>query len=273
MTSSRTEPEAPSSRCSNTRLRRDPLRRRLRRRHADHGQPVHEHQRRGSATTWRRLPDFPAEIRAPAGTRPGVSGFQLQLQLEGHPHAGRLRPDVLVAMNPAALIVNIKDLKPGGIVVANTGNFAKKDLEEGPLDFEPARGRHARGLPRHRDRHQQARRRGAEARLAALDLQGRAALQELLHPWADVLAVQPAARADARSGCARSSSQAPELAEANQRALKRAASTRATSTRCSRVATRSTAPARCCPQGHLPQHHGQRGGRDGAGRGRGAGRT
>lgn len=82
------------------------------------------------------LPDFPAEIRAPAGTRAGVSGFQLAFSSKDIFTPGD-QPDVLVAMNPAALAVNIDQLKPGGTVIANTGNFAKKDLEKAELDSNP----------------------------------------------------------------------------------------------------------------------------------------
>jgi 2-oxoglutarate ferredoxin oxidoreductase subunit alpha len=82
------------------------------------------------------LPDFPAEIRAPAGTRPGVSGFQLQFS-SSDIHTPGDQPDVLVAMNPAALIVNIKDLRPGGIVVVNTGNFKEVDLKKAQLASNP----------------------------------------------------------------------------------------------------------------------------------------
>jgi len=82
------------------------------------------------------LPDFPAEIRAPAGTRPGVSGFQLQFSSSDVNTPGDA-PDVLVAMNPAALAVNIRDLKAGGIVVANTGNFREIDLRKAQCPTNP----------------------------------------------------------------------------------------------------------------------------------------
>ena len=62
------------------------------------------------------FPDFPAEIRAPAGTLPGVSGFQLQFSSHDI-HTPGDQPDVLVAMNPAALKVNVGDLKPNGVVI------------------------------------------------------------------------------------------------------------------------------------------------------------
>ena len=82
------------------------------------------------------LPDFPAEIRAPAGTRPGVSGFQLCFSSKDI-HTPGDHPDVLVAMNPAALVVNIRDLKTGGVVIANTGNFTEKDLKKARVETNP----------------------------------------------------------------------------------------------------------------------------------------
>jgi 2-oxoglutarate/2-oxoacid ferredoxin oxidoreductase subunit alpha len=82
------------------------------------------------------LPDFPAEIRAPAGTRPGVSGFQVRFS-SSDIHTPGDSPDVLVAMNPAALVVNIADLKPGGIVLVNTGNWGETDLKKARLAKDP----------------------------------------------------------------------------------------------------------------------------------------
>ena len=82
------------------------------------------------------FPDFPAEIRAPAGTRPGVSGFQVRFG-SADIHTPGDQPDVLVAMNPAALIVNINDLKPGGVVVVNTGQFSDSDLKKANLAKNP----------------------------------------------------------------------------------------------------------------------------------------
>jgi len=82
------------------------------------------------------FPDFPAEIRAPAGTRAGVSGFQIHFSSADifTPGDG---PDVLVAMNAAALIENYMDLKPGGIIVANTGSFTDKDLAKAKIEGNP----------------------------------------------------------------------------------------------------------------------------------------
>ena len=73
------------------------------------------------------LPDFPAEIRAPAGTLPGVSAFQVRIA-DHDIHTPGDAPDVLVAMNPAALKKELKDLKPNGILIANTDEFDERNL-------------------------------------------------------------------------------------------------------------------------------------------------
>jgi 2-oxoglutarate ferredoxin oxidoreductase subunit alpha len=73
------------------------------------------------------LPDFPAEIRAPAGTLPGVSAFQLHFADHDIMTPGD-RPDVLVAMNPAALKANTGDLPPGADIIVNTDEFTKRNL-------------------------------------------------------------------------------------------------------------------------------------------------
>ncbi|MCL4156582.1 UNVERIFIED_CONTAM: hypothetical protein GTU68_004732, partial [Idotea baltica] len=82
------------------------------------------------------LPDYPAEIRAPIGTRAGVSGFQLAFSSTDI-HTPGDQPDVLIAMNPAALAVNYKQIKPGGLILANTGNFGKSDLKKAELETNP----------------------------------------------------------------------------------------------------------------------------------------
>lgn len=74
------------------------------------------------------LPDFPAEIRAPAGTVYGVSGFQLQFSSSDIFTPGD-EVDTLVAMNPAALKVNVGDLRPGGIIIANEDGFTAQNLK------------------------------------------------------------------------------------------------------------------------------------------------
>src|SRR5271168_3457483 len=72
------------------------------------------------------FPDFPAEIRAPAGTLPGVSGYQLHFASSDVFTPGD-SVDVLIAMNPAALKVNIADLKANGILIVNSDSFKEND--------------------------------------------------------------------------------------------------------------------------------------------------
>lgn len=74
------------------------------------------------------LPDYPAEIRAPIGTTYGVSGYQLRFSSNEVFTPGD-SPDVLVAMNPAALKVNLKDLKKGGTIIVNENSFDLKNLK------------------------------------------------------------------------------------------------------------------------------------------------
>jgi len=81
-------------------------------------------------------PDFPAEIRAPAGTLPGVSGFQLHFSSYDI-HTPGDEYDVLVAMNPAALKTNLKGLKPNGILIVNTDAFSERNLQLAHYDNNP----------------------------------------------------------------------------------------------------------------------------------------
>jgi 2-oxoglutarate ferredoxin oxidoreductase subunit alpha len=82
------------------------------------------------------LPNFPAEIRAPAGTLPGVSSFQLHFADHDILTPGDA-PDVLVAMNPAALKANIEDLPRGADIIANTDEFTKRNLTKVGYDENP----------------------------------------------------------------------------------------------------------------------------------------
>jgi 2-oxoglutarate ferredoxin oxidoreductase subunit alpha len=82
------------------------------------------------------FPDFPAEIRAPAGTLPGVSGFQVNFSSSDVYTPGDT-VDVLVAMNPAALKMNLADLKPGGILIVNIDNFKETDLKKAQAKVNP----------------------------------------------------------------------------------------------------------------------------------------
>ncbi len=82
------------------------------------------------------LPDFPAEIRAPAGTLPGVSGFQVHFSSNDVYTPGD-NVDALIAMNPAALKTNIADLKPNGILIVNLDDFGETDLRKAQMTSNP----------------------------------------------------------------------------------------------------------------------------------------
>ena len=97
------------------------------------------------------LPDFPAEIRAPAGSLPGVSGFQLNFSSQDIKTPGD-QPNVLVAMNPAALKVNLPDLEEGGTLIVNTDGFTPENLKyanyaANPLDDGSLAGYRIHKLP------------------------------------------------------------------------------------------------------------------------------
>jgi 2-oxoglutarate/2-oxoacid ferredoxin oxidoreductase subunit alpha len=82
------------------------------------------------------FPDFPAEIRAPAGTLPGVSGYQLHFSSRDVYTPGDA-VDVLIAMNPAALKVNVADLKANGILIVNSDSFKETDLRKAQMTSNP----------------------------------------------------------------------------------------------------------------------------------------
>ncbi len=97
------------------------------------------------------LPDFPAEIRAPAGSLPGVSGFQLNFSSQDIKTPGD-QPNVLVAMNPAALKVNLPDLEEGGTLIVNTDGFTPENLKyanykSNPLEDDSLKGYRVHKLP------------------------------------------------------------------------------------------------------------------------------
>jgi 2-oxoglutarate/2-oxoacid ferredoxin oxidoreductase subunit alpha len=97
------------------------------------------------------LPDFPAEIRAPAGSLPGVSGFQLNFSSQDIKTPGD-QPNVLVAMNPAALKVNLPDLEEGGTLIINTDSFTPENLKyanyaTNPLEDNSLAGYRVHKLP------------------------------------------------------------------------------------------------------------------------------
>ena len=82
------------------------------------------------------FPDFPAEIRAPAGTTSGVSGFQVNFSSNAVETPGD-QPDALVAMNAAAYKINIEDLKKGGLLIVNSDSFGKIDLRKAGYESNP----------------------------------------------------------------------------------------------------------------------------------------
>jgi len=90
------------------------------------------------------LPDYPAEIRAPAGTLAGVSGFQIHFSSKSV-RTPADHPDVLVSFNPAALRANIDDMRPGGMVIINSDSFTAKNLKRAGYEEDP--------LPSLRDRY------------------------------------------------------------------------------------------------------------------------
>src|SRR5581483_7177044 len=82
------------------------------------------------------FPDYPAEIRAPAGTLAGVSGFQLNFS-SNEVYTPGDQPDVLVAMNAAALKTNVGDLPPGGMLIVNTDGFNEGNLNKAGYKSNP----------------------------------------------------------------------------------------------------------------------------------------
>jgi len=82
------------------------------------------------------LPDYPAEIRAPAGSLPGVSGFQISFS-SSDIHTPGDAPDVLVAMNPAAVRTNLRDLAPGGAIIVNADAFTPTNLAKAGYATNP----------------------------------------------------------------------------------------------------------------------------------------
>jgi 2-oxoglutarate ferredoxin oxidoreductase subunit alpha len=91
------------------------------------------------------LPDYPAEIRAPSGTVYGVSGFQLHFGSKDV-HTPGDRPDVLVAMNPAAIKKNKSELKPGASIIANSDAFDKKNLQLANYETNPLEDNSLKGF-------------------------------------------------------------------------------------------------------------------------------
>ena len=139
------------------------------------------------------IPDFPAEIRAPAGSIPGVSAFQVSFSSYDI-HTPGDEPDVLVAMNPAALKAHLADLPKGGTLIVNQDEFTEVEPQEGELRRESA----GRRQPGRLARDQGADHQHEHARPGRQRPQHQAdrSLEELLRAGPDVLALRPAAGLD-----------------------------------------------------------------------------
>ena len=142
------------------------------------------------------LPDFPAEIRAPAGSLPGVSGFQVHFADHDILTPGD-QPSVLVAMNPAALKVNLGDLAKGGTVIVNTDAFNERNLQKAGYESNPLED----GSLADFHVHPVALSSMTVEALKGIDgvtVARGGALEELLRARPDVVALPPPGRGDAR---------------------------------------------------------------------------
>ena len=153
------------------------------------------------------FPDFPAEIRAPAGSLPGVSGFQLHFADHDILTPGD-RPDVLVAMNPAALKTNLPDLPKGGTLIVDTDAFTDRNLKKAGYDANPLEDGSLDDYQLH------AVQLTAMTVGALKDDRGRdgargRAREEHVRARADVVAVRPPDRVDDRATSRRSSRSGP----------------------------------------------------------------
>ena len=182
------------------------------------------------------LPDFPAEIRAPAGSLPGVSGFQVHFADHDILTPGD-QPNVLVAMNPAALKTNIKDLPKGGTLIVNSDAFndrnlqkagyAANPLEDGSLDEYQVHSVPLTTLTV-----------GALKGIEGVTLARGGALEEHVRARADVLAVRPLDRRVDRRSSTRSS------ASGARRSPRRTSRRSRPATRSARRRRRSRSPTR-----------------------------
>ena len=162
------------------------------------------------------LPDFPAEIRAPAGTLAGVSGFQLNFSSREVFTAGD-EPDVLVAMNPAALKANLDDLKPNGMLIVDSEAFTEANLKKAGYAVNPLTDG---SLDRYRVFGVDITKLTTNALVeSGLEQSRRVALQELLRARPHVVDLSTADRADAQVDREKFK-KTPELAAANARVLR-----------------------------------------------------
>ena len=202
------------------------------------------------------LPDFPAEIRAPAGSLPGVSGFQISFS-SAEIYTPGDEPDVLVAMNPAALRTNVGELPAGGALIVNSDAFSANNLKKAGYDTNPLQdgslkkfnvfevpisALNTRALE------------GLDMTSKQVDLTKNFFALGLMF-WLYERSMEPTLRwIQGRFGAK------PVIAEANSRALKAGYAFGETTEMFH--TTYRVAPAKLAP-GHVPQHHRQRG--DGAG--------
>ena len=201
------------------------------------------------------FPDFPAEIRAPAGTLAGVSAFQVHISDHDISTPGD-SPNVLVAMNPAALRANVERPAPGRHHHRQLGRLRRAQPGQGRLRGRPAGRRLAVRLHRLRGPDDLDHHRVVEG--ARGQAPRRRALQELLRPRPDQLALHPPGRADPRRGSPRSTP-ARSWCSRPTSGPSRPATTSARRPSC------SSPPTRCKPAvlepGRVRQRHRQHGGR------------
>ena len=141
------------------------------------------------------LPNFPAEIRAPQGTLPGVSSFQVHFADHDILTPGDA-PDVLVAMNPAALRANLGDLPPGATIIVDTHDFTARNLTKAGYTASPLDDDSLATYAVHAGRPDRHDRRGGQGVRPVP--QGRRPRQEHVRPRAAVVDVRPADRVDDR---------------------------------------------------------------------------
>ena len=163
------------------------------------------------------FPDFPAEIRAPRGTKAGVSGFQIHFASNEIFTPGD-QVDALVAMNPAALVTNLRDLVPGGILIVNSDAFDEKRPGPGRLQDQSPGGRQPRRLPGLPGRHDPAH--AAGGRGARPEHRRKPIAAATFSPWAwSSGSTTGSLESDLAVTSTRSSASRPDIAEANRRAL------------------------------------------------------
>ena len=185
------------------------------------------------------LPDFPAEIRAPAGTLPGVSAFQVRIA-DYDIHTPGDAPDVLVAMNPAALKKELQDLKPNGVVIVNTDEFNERNFATAGYAVNPLEDDSLDGYRVFPAALTTMTRRALEGQRPRQQVDG--PLQEHVRPRHVLLAVQPADGQHHRLARGSSSPRSRSSPRPTSRCSRRAG-TSATSRSCSTPATRSPAAA------------------------------